>query len=192
MSDEFRPERFFIASGFAAELDEAELDIAKIRHHEDGSAELVLEPRESESDFVRPRDALPESDVMGQFIAGCMRSGLGESVCIECGRPWLTRTPGLLCPVCNPSHVGYNPDGPLDRARWMTFWRSQLTGVLRARAADHQHRRRMLEHAEAVGFTVYPPNAHAAAIIRELSELPTALDESDQEWREGWTRGFDR
>lgn len=147
----------------------------KVRQHEDESTELVMDS--------------PAPDVMGKFIAGCIRSGLDERVCHECGRPWLTRTPDTLCPVCNPEHVGYNPQGPTDRARWMHFWRSHLTGVLRARAADHQHRRRLLEHGEAIGFTVYPPNATAARLIGQLERASQPrLDESDPEWKKGWER----
>jgi hypothetical protein len=133
--------------------------------------------------------ALPSFDGL-KTIEGCFRSGLRENICTECGRPWLTRESTPLCPVCNPSHVGYHPGGapPHDKARWMLFWRSHFTGVLRSRAADHQLRQRLLDHAEATSPSVYPPNTRASAIIAELNELPFALDERDPEWREGWSR----
>lgn len=129
----------------------------------------------------------PDLLVMGKFIAGAIRSGLGEQVCTECGRPWLTRTPGPLCPVCNPEHDGHEPGGATDKARWVAFWRRCMTGVLRSRAGALQHRRRELAHAIAIGPSVYPRDPVAERFIRALRTEPP-LDESDPEWREGWSR----
>lgn len=136
----FRPERLFITSDYAAELDAAGMEVDKVRYHENGAAELVLAPLGTRA-----------ARVMDEFAAACVSSGLGECVCHECGRPWLTRSPGPLCPVCNPHHPGYKPEGPTDRARWLTFWQRGLTGVLRARAADLELGDRILGHATATG-----------------------------------------
>lgn len=46
----FRPERFVISNAVARELDARGLAISRIVHHPDGSAELVLAPREAHDD----------------------------------------------------------------------------------------------------------------------------------------------
>ena len=91
--------------------------------------------------------------IMPSFLDGCMRSGMAEAVCSDCGRPWLTRPKTIgtrtelrhailfqqrpevpkLCPVCDPEHPGHQPGGATDRQRWVDFWRSLLVGVLRER-----------------------------------------------------------
>jgi hypothetical protein len=89
-------------------------------------------------------DATPE--LARDFAAGCLRSGMNEAICEACGRPWLTRIPRApgstgaygwgLCPVCNPEHVGFEPAGPTDAPRWMTFWRTQFVELLRFHARN--------------------------------------------------------
>ncbi len=90
--------------------------------------------------------------LMGNFVDGCLRSGMVEAVCNNCGRPWLTR-PKLesrtqrvgrsavlrddrwltdpLCPECEGKPEGYVPS---DAPRWVEFWRLQVLEVLRQRA----------------------------------------------------------
>lgn len=104
---------------------------------------------------------MPASDpnVLFRFLVGALRSGMDECVCHECGRPWLSRSGGTLCPVCNPSHVGYQPGGASDKPRWLAFWREQLLQQLLVRMSSELEREAQeLEAAcDACGGTGHAP-----------------------------------
>lgn len=157
----FRPERFVISSELAAELDDQGLAVSRVIQHADGTSELVLAPIET-----------AQKELAQRFIDGCLRSGLTESVCRECGRPWLTRGQSTLCPVCDPSHCGFRPEGPLDRARWLNFWRASFTALLGARAANITARQRQFDDAGAMSVATVRPRRPLTDYAFELMARP--------------------
>lgn len=135
-----------------------ELPVVTLREHEGGPTEIVL-------------DARGQSPADVAFALGRMTSHLEGATCEHCGAVWFGRTPGPLCPVCNPSHPGYDEtesQNPERHARWLGIWRSELLSTLQ-RLGSHPapRKRRALRlverELEEDDFAAEPPEGMNAS-----------------------------
>ena len=122
------------------------LEVETIREHEDGSQELVCGRAAAPLKAFLPRPGAPpppkHAPVFERFVYAALANGLEDRICARCGQVWLTRRASSLCPVCDPTHPGYEADLGAriqHEARWFRQWRTDLLTVLQRKAELAPH-----------------------------------------------------